>query len=180
VPEKQPPLTTTEFKDRIFHQEMFSKNVRDSSPYRRLKLVMDYWCSLWFWPIQQADLLPSRAEFLFDLTLILEGNLFDANVDENGQQLLFPDTRPKQLSLNMLNELGHVDVDRLCRENKRLAWFAGLWKNIGICTGNWSLPICLRPGAALTWCWEIRHGSRWNGMKAGCSAMQSLCLCCET
>ena len=119
-PERKPQLTTTEFKDRIYQQEMFSKNVRDSSPYRRLKLVMDYWCALWFWPIQKADLLPSRAEFLFDLSLILEGNLYDSNVDDKGQQLLFPDTRPKQMSLTMLNELGHVDVDRLCKENKRL------------------------------------------------------------
>ncbi|MDY0223130.1 MAG: hypothetical protein RBR67_18530, partial [Desulfobacterium sp.] len=117
---KKTQLTTTEFKDRIYQQEMFSKNVRDSSPYRRLKLVMNYWCALWFWPLQEADLLPSRAEFLFDLSLILEGNLYDTNVDEDGQQLMFPDTRPKQLSLNLLNELGHVDVDRLCQENKRL------------------------------------------------------------
>ncbi len=86
--------TTTEFKDRIFQQEMFSKNVRNSSPYRRLKLVMDYWCAFYFWPIERADLLPSRAEFLFDLTLVLDGNLFDADIDEKGQQLLFPDTRP--------------------------------------------------------------------------------------
>jgi hypothetical protein len=118
--DKKTQLTTTEFKDRIYQQEMFSKNVRDSSPYRRLKLVMNYWCALWFWPIQEAELLPSRAEFLFDLSLILEGNLYETNVDEDGQQLMFPDTRPKQLSLNLLNELGHVDVDRLCQENKRL------------------------------------------------------------
>jgi hypothetical protein len=22
------------------------------------KLVMDYWCALWFWPIEKANLLP--------------------------------------------------------------------------------------------------------------------------
>ncbi len=112
--------TTTEFKDRIYQQEMFSRNIRNSSPYRRLKLIMDYWCALWFWPIEKTDLLPSRAEFLFDISLVLEGNLFDANVDEKGQQLLFPDTRPKQMSMNMLDELGYVNVDKLCAENKRL------------------------------------------------------------
>ena len=118
-PKDKRQLTTTEFKDRIYQQEMFSENVRNSSPYRRLKLVMDYWCALWFWPIEKADLLPSRAEFLFDLTLVLEGNLYDADVDEKGQQLLFPDTRPKQMSLNMLDEFGYVNVDKLCEENKR-------------------------------------------------------------
>jgi len=112
--------TTTEEKDRIYHQEMFSRNVRNSSPYRRLKLIMDYWCALWFWPIEKADLLPGRAEFLFDLTLILEGNLYDALVDEKGQQPLFPDTRPRQLSLTMLDNLGYVNVDKLCEENSRL------------------------------------------------------------
>jgi hypothetical protein len=82
-PKEKWQSTTTEFKDRIYLQEMFSENVRNSSPYRRLRLVMDYWCALWFWPIEKADLLPSRAEFLFDLTLIIEGNLYDG--EEKGQ-----------------------------------------------------------------------------------------------
>jgi len=112
---KQP--NTTEVKDRIYHQEMFSKNVRNSSPFRRLKLVMDYWCALWFWPIDKADLLPGRSEFLFDLTLVLEGNLYD--MVEKGQLPIFPDTQPKQLSLSMLDELGYVNVDKLCEENAR-------------------------------------------------------------
>ena len=38
-----------------------------ASDYQRLKLVMDYWCALWFWPIDEADLLPSRHEFLFEV-----------------------------------------------------------------------------------------------------------------
>lgn len=41
-PEEKLRLTTTEDKDRKFHQELLSKNIRNSSPYRRLKLVMDY------------------------------------------------------------------------------------------------------------------------------------------
>jgi len=69
--------TTTE-KDRSFFQKIHSRDVRNSSAYRRLKLVMDYWCALWFWPIEQADLLPTREEFLFDLSLILEGNVFES------------------------------------------------------------------------------------------------------
>jgi len=119
-PATKKALTTTGFKDNILQKEMFSKNVRDSSPYRRLKLVMDYWCALWFWPIEEADLLPGRAEYLFDLTLILEGNLYDTGMDENDQMLLFPDTRPKQMSLDMIDELGFVNVDKLCEKNKRL------------------------------------------------------------
>ncbi len=118
APEDNKQPTSIEFKDRVLHQEMFSKGVRNSSPYRRLKLAMDYWCALWFWPIEKADLLPGRAEFLFDLTLILEGNLYDGQ--EKGQMALFPDTRPKQLSLSLLDELGYVNVDKLCEEHQRL------------------------------------------------------------
>lgn len=114
--------TTTEAKDRIYQQEILAKEIRNSSPYRRLKLVMDYWCTLWFWPILQADLLPSRAEFLFDLTLLLEGNLFETDqTDPGGQIRMFPDTRPQQMSIQMVDEFGYVNVDKLCREIPRLA-----------------------------------------------------------
>lgn len=114
--------TTTEAKDQIYKQEILAKEVRSSSPYRRLKLVMDYWCALWFWPILQADLLPSRAEFLFDLTLLLEGNLFETDqTDPGGQIRMFPDTRPQQMSIQMVDEFGYVNVDKLCREIPRLA-----------------------------------------------------------
>lgn len=119
-PDNKRKTTTTEFKDNILFQELHSKGVRNSSPYRRLKLVMDYWCALWFWSIEKADLLPSRAEFLFDLTLILEGNLYEAKPEKDGQLLLFPETQPSQASQNMVDELGFVNVDRLCDENERL------------------------------------------------------------
>ncbi|MBI3302227.1 MAG: hypothetical protein HYZ72_09170 [Deltaproteobacteria bacterium] len=117
--DKRRPLTTEE-KDRIFFQEMLSKEVRNSSPYRRLKLVMDYWCALWFWPIERADLLPSHAEFLLDLSLLLEGNVFDAGPAVGEQFSMFPDTMPQQMALKLVDEFGFIDVDRLCRENERL------------------------------------------------------------
>ena len=41
--------TTNTWKDRIRAQGIFSDDTRTTSPYRRLKLVMDYWCALWFW-----------------------------------------------------------------------------------------------------------------------------------
>jgi methylase of polypeptide subunit release factors len=117
--DKRRPLTTEE-KDRIFFQEMLSKEVRNSGPYRRLKLVMDYWCALWFWPIEKTVLLPSRAEFLLDLSLLLEGNVYDAGPVVGEQFSMFPDTMPQQMALKLIDEFGFVDVDRLCRENPRL------------------------------------------------------------
>jgi hypothetical protein len=42
-------------------------------PYKRLKTAMDAWCALWLWPLDKADLLPSRTEFLQGMAMILEG-----------------------------------------------------------------------------------------------------------
>ena len=115
--------TLTEWKDHVFFQEIHSKNVRNSSAYRRLKLVMDYWCALWFWPIENADLLPSREELLLELSLILEGNVFEVVSPEGRQLSMFPvpDPVPKQLTMKASKDLGFVDIDRLCREFPRLA-----------------------------------------------------------
>lgn len=44
-----------------------------SSAYRRLRLVMDAWCALWFWPIEKSGLLPSREEWIASLELVLLG-----------------------------------------------------------------------------------------------------------
>ena len=41
--------------------------------YRRLQLALDYWCSLWFWPISDYGLLPSRHQLLLEMSLILTG-----------------------------------------------------------------------------------------------------------
>ncbi|MDE0670361.1 MAG: hypothetical protein OXH72_01265 [Caldilineaceae bacterium] len=41
--------------------------------YHRLQLVLDYWCSLWFWPISDYGLLPTRHQFLLEMSLILTG-----------------------------------------------------------------------------------------------------------
>ena len=80
--------TTNTWKDRIRAQGIFSDDTRTASPYRRLKLVMDYWCALWFWPIRDADRLPDRDEFLNEITLVLTGSVFQPGV---GPQ---PDRRP--------------------------------------------------------------------------------------
>ncbi len=112
---------TTKQKDDLFNRELLSENIANSSPFRRLKLVMDYWCALWFWPIREADKLPSRDEFLMDLTLILEGSVYES-VPATGEQLsLLPDNRPTQQDLDLTNEFGHVNVDALCQNIERLA-----------------------------------------------------------
>lgn len=66
--------TTTAQKDHIYQTEMLSKAQKNASPYRRLKLVMDFWCALWFWPLTEADHLPSMEDWLFILEGVLHGN----------------------------------------------------------------------------------------------------------
>ncbi|MFH1274586.1 MAG: hypothetical protein ABIJ49_17345 [Pseudomonadota bacterium] len=63
--------TSTSEKDRIRSHGIFNTNARIASAYRRLKLAMDYWCALWFWPLDKVDQLPDRGKWLFDLNTIL-------------------------------------------------------------------------------------------------------------
>jgi hypothetical protein len=50
-----------------------SDHAANTLPYKRLKTAMDAWCALWLWPLDRAHLLPSRAEFLQGMAMILEG-----------------------------------------------------------------------------------------------------------
>ena len=99
--------------------------MRNAGPYARLKFAMDYWCALWFWPIDKADLLPTRSEFLFDMSLILEGTMASVNVTDTvkgGQLTLFP-TEMEQMALDIVETYGTdtiVDIPRLRKENARL------------------------------------------------------------
>lgn len=121
APEPGKRLSTRD-KDRLHRQRFLADGVRASSPYRRLKTVMDYWCALWFWPIEKASLLPSREEFLLDLAVLLEGTSQGvALVGGADQTTLFPDDTPKQEALKLVDEFGFVDVDKLTREMPRLA-----------------------------------------------------------
>ncbi|WP_371971423.1 Eco57I restriction-modification methylase domain-containing protein [Acinetobacter sp. AL9] len=69
--------TTTAAKDAIHANGIFNHDAPIATPYHRLKLVMDYWCALWFWPIEQADLLPDRATWMMELKLVLESEVYE-------------------------------------------------------------------------------------------------------
>ncbi|MBL3601403.1 MAG: class I SAM-dependent DNA methyltransferase [gamma proteobacterium endosymbiont of Lamellibrachia anaximandri] len=80
-------FTTTTQKDQIRATGIFNLNAKTASAYRRLKMVMDYWCALWFWPIEQSNLLPDRDTFLMEIGLLIHGNILD--------------TQPPQQNLNL-------------------------------------------------------------------------------
>lgn len=117
--------TTIRQKDKIFSELYKSEHMKNAGPYARLKFAMDYWCALWFWPIDKADLLPTRSEFLFDMSLILEGTMASVNVTDSvkgGQLSLFP-TEMEQMAMDIIDTYGTdtiVDIPRLRRENPRL------------------------------------------------------------
>ena len=116
---------------------MLSEDGDKATPYRRLKLVMDYWCALWFWPLDQASSLPSRTQWITEIGAILDGNLME--IDEQTEldlspepakverQLLAPevqgslfDDQPGQLPLSapapektLLDRYGELRIKRL-------------------------------------------------------------------
>jgi hypothetical protein len=114
------PPTTTQEKDRIWRAELASEQVRASSPYRRLKLAMDYWCALWFWPIQQAHLLPDRDEWLTDLALLLDSDVLPDVGEGDEQRSLFAPTAQRDEARALVDELGYADVEKLIARWPRL------------------------------------------------------------
>jgi len=71
------PATSRADKEATRRRGLFNEDSDEATPYRRLKLVMDYWCALWFWPIQQSASLPEREQWWMEIGAILEGNIVD-------------------------------------------------------------------------------------------------------
>ncbi|MFB1512839.1 MAG: N-6 DNA methylase [Thiocapsa sp. C3-sup] len=72
---------------------MLSEDGDKATAYRRLKLVIDYWCALWFWPLDSdqggAAHLPSRTQWITEIGAILDGNLME--IDEQQELDLSPE-----------------------------------------------------------------------------------------
>lgn len=122
--------TTIRQKDKILSELYKSEHMKNAGPYARLKFAMDYWCALWFWPIDKADLLPSRSEFFFDMSLILEGTTDSVQVTDTvtskktvrGQLSMFP-TEMEQMAMDIIGTYGTdtvVDIPALRTQNPRL------------------------------------------------------------
>lgn len=119
-------------KDEIYKKMFKSEHMNNAGPYARLKAAMDYWSALWFWPIDKADLLPSRQEFFFEMSLILVGGIQGVNVNSSGQmffgvnesgELQFG-VEGEQLALDFksqYDDLGVVCLDDLRDRSERLA-----------------------------------------------------------
>ncbi|WP_195572807.1 Eco57I restriction-modification methylase domain-containing protein [Clostridium paraputrificum] len=114
---------STKEKDKILKEEYYSEGMMNAGPYARLKFAMDYWCSLWYWPIEKAEMLPTRAEFLLELSLILEGDIIPVKGTSEQMAMGFiEENQPKQQMLDLFaGELGQVDLEMLCKNIPRLS-----------------------------------------------------------
>ena len=118
--------TTIRDKDRIYENLYLSKGGNNASPYARLKAVMDYWCALWFWPIDKADELPNRMEFLWDINMLLGVGVVDTSGRKGrmaGQLSIFDDIDldpyARELS-DRYGKYGAVNLDQLRADFPRL------------------------------------------------------------
>jgi len=114
-------ITTTHEKDKRWATEV----LHPYSAYSRLKLAMDYWCALWFWPIEQSALLPTRQQFLTEISLLLghtpgfappaaaQGEFDALLVDLPGHTVEI-----QQTDLKLDDTV--VNVDKLCAQSPRL------------------------------------------------------------
>lgn len=112
-------------KEKLRKQHVLNEDADIATPYRRLKLVMDYWCALWFWPITESASLPSRDQWWLEIGAILEGNIVDlavqpdlpvvpeANKEPDAPSSLF--STDKELP-GLVDKLGQLRISRL-RQN---------------------------------------------------------------
>jgi len=84
-------------------EEVAASLEHKSSAYQRLKLAMDAWCALWFWPIEQARLLPNRATWLAQMELVLCGQVTYEPAWE--QQKLFSELLTNQATLELPDQV---------------------------------------------------------------------------
>jgi len=70
-------LKTYDEKERLADQRN-----RHNAPYFKLKMLMDYWCSLWFWDVRDAKDLPNRQQYWQDIAAILELDLSAVDINE--------------------------------------------------------------------------------------------------
>ncbi len=130
--------TSIRRKDEIYRKYYKSEHMKNAGPYARLRFAMDYWCALWFWPIEMADLLPTREQFLAEMGFIIDGTVVTSSgEDMMGQQIsLFNHDQQMGLFASALEEeqdamaeklrkinpdSSVVDIDQLCNAFPRLA-----------------------------------------------------------
>ncbi|EJZ8383407.1 TPA: hypothetical protein ACPY23_001278 [Klebsiella oxytoca] len=123
--------------------ETFSGRLEDNSTYLKLRWVMDYWCALWFWPIDKADELPDRGMWLMEMETLLDGIVVTERVTEAAEQAtgdLFADEGMVREESSLFSGAGRLKTDVLFRHLPRLAIVDALKKQHRFF--HWDLEFC--------------------------------------
>lgn len=111
--------TSLAFKDAM--EASLTQRYQESAPaYRRLKLAMDYWCALWFWPIDRSEELPSREEWLWDLETLLLGDTIGAGPSHDTPDLFQLEPDRVEEGQRFVDRFGVVKLATLFRACPRL------------------------------------------------------------
>lgn len=118
APESAAPNIPRREKEAVRRQGLFNEDGDLATPFRRLKLVMDYWCALWFWPIQKSAELPNREQWWMEVGALLEGNIVDIapqpQIDftaEPSAEILVPEEQPALAGLDSQLRLAAAGMD---------------------------------------------------------------------
>ena len=125
--------TSNELKDQILGQGALGKEAFAASPYRRLKLVMDYWCALWYWPLDAEVAPPNRDEFMAEVSLVLTGDVRLPGINPTDSGFLFGDEYAEHaanMAKKILEETGTLDLDALLGKFPRLKFVDGLAREL--------------------------------------------------
>lgn len=123
--------------------ETFSGRLEDNSTYQKLRWVMDYWCALWFWPIDKADELPDRGTWLFEIETLLDGIVITEKVTEVAEHTtgdLFAEEGLLREESSLFSVAGRLKTEVLFRHLPRLAIVDALRKQHRFF--HWDLEFC--------------------------------------
>ena len=90
---------TLPFNTNAERQALDDRRYRKNSPYMKVKKVMDYWCSLFFWEFEDAAELPTRQQYWDDIERMLDVDTEKgvkvqfSNAGKDGQEDLFAPKR---------------------------------------------------------------------------------------
>ena len=155
--EAAPRRTPNEWKESIRSQGVFSTEGRTASPYRRLKLVMDYWCALWFWPLESGVEPPTWDEFISEVSLVLTGDIRSPETGPGETGYLFGAEYAEhagELASRIASETGLLDIEELFTAFPRLEFVDRQAKQRGFF--HWDLAFA-----------DIFYGSRRLGKAQG-------------
>jgi hypothetical protein len=65
------PQRVIDFKNYKEKERLAKLRNERSAPYYKLKTIMDYWCSLWFWDVRKVKDLPTREQWYNEIESIL-------------------------------------------------------------------------------------------------------------